>query len=391
MSVGWDADPTLPLWSGRRALNGDVSADACVVGLGGSGLAACAELSDRGLSVVGLDAGRVAAGAAGRNGGFLLGGGAPSFVDACRSWGSETAAALYRATLAELDRLEYQLGSAVVRRVGSLRLAGLPGEPADEAAAADESRDRAIERADCRQELDLLAGVGIRAQAYDGELGKGIYFPDNAAMNPVARAFGLAAALPSSVRLYEHSPVKAIEPGRVATRHGSISAGLVVVAVDGGLDVVLPQLSPHVRTARLQMLATAPMPDRLPCPVYGRRGYDYAQQDAAGRLLVGGGRDRFTADEWTFDTTPSAPVQGWIEDVAARMAGRPITVTYRWAASVGFTADGKALCGQVDDGMFACGGYSGTGNLVGPVAARAAIGLALDGVAVPGYFTSYFG
>lgn len=391
VSIGWDADPALPSWSGRPELDGDVSADACVVGLGGTGLAACQELSDRGLSVVGIDAGRVAAGAAGRNGGFLLGGGAPAFVDACRTWGTETAVALYRVTLGELDRLEDQLGSDVVRRVGSLRLAGLPGDPAAGNAADDEAEDRAAERADCRDELELLTSAGIRAQVYDGELGQGIYFPDNAAVNPVARAFGLAAALPSSVRLYEHSPVKAIEPGRVTTRQGSISARLVVVAVDGGLDRVLPRLSSYVRTARLQMLATAPLPARLPCPVYGRWGYDYAQQDTAGRVLAGGGRDRFAADEWTFDTTPSAPVQGWIEHIAARMAGRPVTVTHRWAASVGFTADGKALCGRVADGVVACGGYSGTGNLVGPVAARAVIAHALDGVAVPGYFTSSFG
>jgi hypothetical protein len=37
--------------------------------------------------------------------------------------------------------------------------------------------------------------------------------------------------------------------------------------------------------------------------------------------------------------------------------------------------------------VVAIGGYSGTGNLVGPVAARAAVALALDGTP-PGYFAS---
>ncbi len=57
------------------------------------------------------------------------------------------------------------------------------------------------------------------------------------------------------------------------------------------------------------------------------------------------------------------------------MAGGPVEVTHRWAASVGFTADGRPLCTQVDDGVVAVGGYNGTGNLVGPVAARAAVAL----------------
>ncbi len=81
-------------------------------------------------------------------------------------------------------------------------------------------------------------------------------------------------------------------------------------------------------------------------------------------------------------------MQAWIEDVAARMAGRPVQVAHRWAASVGFTPDQRALCLAVDDGVVACGGYSGTGNLVGPVAARAAVALAVDGQAPPGCFTS---
>ena len=383
--VGWDVDPSLSAWPGRAGLHNTVTADACVIGLGGSGLAACQELADRGLSVVGVDAGRVAAGAAGRNGGFLLGGGAPSFADACRSWGTDLAVRLYRETLAELDRLAAQLGPEVIRRRGSIRLAGLPGTARSDAEAAD----RAAERDDCAAELRLLRASGIRGEVYDDELGKGIFLPDNAVTNPVARAFGIAAALPSSVRLYEHSPVTSIAPGSVTTANGSVRAGLVVVTVDGRLEVLLPMLAPFVRTARLQMVATAPgTPRRLPCAVYGRWGYDYAQQDDSGRLLVGGGRDRFAAQEWTTDTTPTAGVQAWIDVVAERMAGRPVEVTHRWAASVGFTPDGKALCGWVDDGVVVCGGYSGTGNLVGPVAARAAVALALDGTSVPGYFTS---
>jgi glycine/D-amino acid oxidase-like deaminating enzyme len=166
----------------------------------------------------------------------------------------------------------------------------------------------------------------------------------------------------------------------------------VIVAVDGRLESLLPQLAGRVRTARLQMLATEPVaPGRLPCPVYGRWGYDYAQQDAAGRLFVGGGRDRFEADEWTADTQPTAEVQSHIEHVATRMAGAPVHVTHCWAASVGFTPDGRPLCTHADGadgGVIAIGGYNGTGNLVGPVAARAAVALALDGTAPPPYFST---
>jgi glycine/D-amino acid oxidase-like deaminating enzyme len=383
--VGWDADPDVSERAGLPSLDGTVVADLCVVGLGGSGLAAVGEGLRRGLSVVGVDAGRVAAGAAGRNGGFLLGGPAIAVHHAAAGWGLDSALALYRETLDEIGALADLLGPEVIRRVGSIRLAGLPGDPESSAEAAD----RAAESADCVEQIRVLREHGIAAESYDGPLGHGLYLPDDAAMNPARRALGMAAIYGGSAQLFENSPVTSIESGRVVSRAGSISAGLVVVAVDGRLDVLLPELAGRVRTSRLQMLATAPVSaGRLPCPVYGRWGYDYAQQDASGRLFVGGGRDQFEPEEWTADTDPTPGVQRWIESVATRFAGSPVVVTHRWGASVGFTPDARPLVTVVRPGVIACGGYNGTGNLVGPIAARAALALGLDGTMPPEYFAA---
>ena len=382
MIVGWDG--AVADWGGFAPLTADVAADACVVGLGASGLAAAEALADRGLTVVGVDAGRVAAGAAGRNAGFLIAGTELALHHALERWG-DAAVELYRATLAELDRLTQVLEPEVIRRVGSIRLAGLPGAPASD----EEAADREAELADCKLQAAALQAHGIAVEHYDGPLGRGLFLPDDAATNPAVRATRLAAALASRAALHEHTRVRAIEPGRVVTEHGTISAPTVVVAVDGRLDVLLPTLASRVRTARLQMLATAPVaPGRLPCPVYGRWGFDYAQQLPDGRLFAGGGRDRFLDVEWTTDAEPTEPVQAYIETVAERMAGEPVEVSARWAASVGFTRDDRPLCTLVDDGVVAVGGYNGTGNLVGPVAARAAVGLVLDRTIPPPYFST---
>ena len=385
MSSGWDRDPAVAAWPGLPTLPGPRVVDACVVGLGASGLAAVEVLADRGLSVIGLDAGRVAAGAAGRNGGFLLGGPAHFLHDAIARWGAEAAVGLYRATLSELDRLAAALGPQVIRRTGSIRLAGRPGDPHD----AAEATDRELELADCAAHAAALRAHGISVEEYDGELGRGLYLADDAAANPALRALRTASVLRARAALFERTPVTSIRSGRVDTVRGAVSAGVVVVAVDGRLELVLPQLAGQVRTARLQMLSTEPLPWRLPSPVYGRWGFDYAQSDSAGRLLVGGGRDRFTEREWTGATNPTAPVQAYLDELAARFAGgAAVPVEQRWAASVGYTTDGRALVTEVDRAVVACGGYSGTGNLVGPVAARAAVALALDGTPPPSYFTS---
>lgn len=385
MAVAWDDEPVVAAWRGLAPLAGDATADACVIGLGASGLAAVAALADRGLSVIGLDAGRIAGGAAGRNGGFLIAGPAASLHQAIDAWGVDAAVWLYRETLRELAGLEATLGPEVVRRTGSIRLAGLPGEPVSEV----EEAERAAELADCTLQAEAMRTHGLDVQDYDGPLGLGLFLPDDAATNPAQRAIELARRLGGHAALHEHTPVQSVQSGRVVTALGTVSPAVVVAAVDGQLELLLPQLTGRVRTARLQMLATAPVePARLPCPVYGRWGYDYAQQGLDGRIYAGGGRDRFAAEEWTTDATPTAPVQAYIESVAARMAGQPVGVTHRWAASVGFTGDGRPLCVLVDDGVVACGGYSGTGNLVGPVAARAAVALLLDGTAPPPAFDS---
>jgi gamma-glutamylputrescine oxidase len=386
MTVGWDEDPLVAAWPGLAPLSGDRTADACVVGLGGSGLAAVAELVERGLSVVGVDAGRVAAGATGRNAGFLLGGPAMFLHHAIAHWGADAAVGLYHQTMTELDRIEALLGPGVVARTGSIRLAGLPGEPRSAAEAAD----RSTEMADCAAHSAALRAHGFAVEDYDGPLGTGLFLPDDAATNPARRALGLAAALSSAAELHEQTPAVRVEPGRVSTTRGLVSAAVVIVAIDGRLELLLPQLAGRVRTARLQMLASAPVPvGRLPCPAYARWGYDYAQQSADGRLFVGGGRDRFMAQEWTAEAGPTAAVQAYLEDLAARFAGRPVGVTHRWAASAGYTPDGRPMCAEVADGVVAVGGYNGTGNLVGPVAARSAVALALDGTRPPPAFASH--
>jgi glycine/D-amino acid oxidase-like deaminating enzyme len=384
MAVGWDDVADVVNWTGLAPLDADVTADACVVGLGGSGLAAVDAFLERGLSVVAVDAGRVAAGAAGRNGGVLAGGPDAYLHSAIAAWGEDAAVWLYRRTLLELDRLDKLLPD-VVRRVGSIRLAGLPGEPQ----TAAEAVDRAAEIKDCERHEAALRDHGIAVERYDGALGTGLFLPDDAAINPARRAIGLASQLRGRAALHEHTRVTSAERGVVRTERGVISAAAILVAVDGRLDLVVPALADRVRTARLQMVTTEPVPaGRLPCPVHGRWGYDYAQQDDEGRVFCGGGRDLFVEDEWTHDAEPSAQVQGYLADLAGRMAGEDVAITHRWAASVGFTVgtDGRALCTAFDDGAMAIGGYNGTGNLVGPVAARAAVAYLLDEEPIPACF-----
>ena len=339
---------------GLPALEGDVSADVCVVGLGGSGLTCVREAVRLGARVVGVDAGEIGGGAAGRNGGFLLAGLAPFYHDAVSRFGRHRARSMYKATLEELERIATEM-PAMVNRTGSLRI----GESPDE-------------EADCARQLAAMRADHLPAEHYEGLEGRGILVCGDGTFQPHERCRALAdAALREGAVLFERSRVTDIVPGVVRTGHGAVTARHVVVAVDGALDTLLPELATEVRTARLQMLATAPTHEvHVPRPVYARWGYDYWQQRPDGTIALGGARDVGGEAEWTYDTTPTDTVQDALEQRLRERLDVRAPITHRWAASVSYTVDELPIVREVRGGVWAIGGYSGTGNVIGSLLGR---------------------
>lgn len=351
-------------WPGLPALTEDVATEVCVVGLGGSGLTCVAELARAGVNVVGVDARQVGAGAAGRNGGFLLAGAYDFYHEAVRRHGRERALALYRATLEEIARIAREAPEAV-RITGSLRIA-----------ASSE------EEADCRRQLEAMRRDGLPVEPYAGPEGDGLLIPTDGAFDPLLRCRILARrAIETGARLYEHTRAVEIAGQEVRLAGGVIRCRHVVVAVDGGLERVLPELAGRVRTARLQMLATAPADEvSFPRPTYFRWGLEYWQQLPDGRIALGGFRDRGGAAEWTHDVRPSTPIQGRLEQLLRDRLLVTAPITHRWAASAAFTADGLPIVEEIRSDVWAIGGYSGTGNVIGAICGRAAASL-VTGVA----------
>lgn len=346
----WDVGPAPDL----PRLEGDVDADVCVVGLGGSGLVCAGELVRLGARVVGVDAGRVGGGAAGRNGGFLLAGLALFYHEAVTRYGRDRALALYRLTLDELDRLERET-PALVSRSGSLRIA--------------ESED---ELADCAMQLAAMRADDLRVERYEGPEGVGLLVPGDGTFQPLARCRALATRVAADgALLFERSPVTRIDASGVHTERGLVRARQIVVAVDGCLERLLPELSTRVRTARLQMLATEPTTEvRLTRPVYARWGYDYWQQRPDGAIALGGARDIAGESEWTTNATPTPVVQAALERRLREQLGVHAPISHRWAASVGYTADYLPVVDEVRARVWAIGGYCGTGNVIGALLAR---------------------
>ena len=367
---------TTPYWldepyDARPPLSGDVEAEACVIGAGVGGLSCARALAARGVETLVLERDTVAGGASGRNGGFLLAGPAAFYADARERHGADRVRELYSATLAaqeEIYALAAELGAAdAVRRTGLLRVS-----------ASDEEAEHV------RRQVEALRADGFPAELLERDalpaalrpsFHNGCFTDHDGALHPARWIRALArAAEDAGARIHERTEVRApLGDGPVVSAGGRVRARHVVVAADGALPALAPALAERVRARRLHMVATEPLPERLvDCPVYARWGFEYFQQPPDGRLLAGGFSDLDGEASYTDRYDGNPRVWERIERYLAEELGVTAPVTHRWVGIVGYSDDGLPFVGAVpgSPGLYAAGGYSGHGNVLGYVAGK---------------------
>jgi gamma-glutamylputrescine oxidase len=335
--------------------------EVVVIGGGVTGCSCALTLAERGVRVRLCEAGEIAAGASGRNGGFALRGATAPYDQARTALGGERAKLVMELTERSLDRMEALAGDAF-RRVGSLRLAW------------DEAELDAL-----RREHDALREDGFAVEwvdALDGRLAElyrgAILHPNDGALYPARWVRRLARhAIDAGADVREHTRV-AIE---------DVDADAIVVAGDGYTASLLPELARAVVATRGQVLATEPLSERLyERPHYARGGYDYWHQLPDGRLVIGGQRDASFATEETDVLETTELIQARLDALVEQLVGYRPRVAKRWAGIWGTTPDLQPLVGPVPgrDGVWVAGGYSGHGNVLGFVCgdlvARAILG-----------------
>jgi glycine/D-amino acid oxidase-like deaminating enzyme len=160
-----------------------------------------------------------------------------------------------------------------------------------------------------------------------------------------------------------------------------LDADVVVVAGDGFIPSLLPELASVVTTTRGQVLATEPLAElRYERPHYARGGYDYWHQLPDRRLVIGGQRDASFATELSDAMETSELIQERLESLVEELLGYRPSVTHRWAGLWGTTPDLVPLVGEVPgrESVWVAGGYSGHGNALGlacgDLVARAILG-----------------
>jgi gamma-glutamylputrescine oxidase len=326
--LGADAPPTTATPPPSTAV--------AVIGGGVIGVACAYALAARGVGVVLLEAGALAAGASGRNGGFVV------------------------ASEAERRRLRAVLGAEAIdcayAEPGHLALAS--SEHVLERFAGPDVE--VLDRAACE---DLL---GLRVSP---RFAGGRWQPTAALLDPVRLVLGLArAARRHGAVLVEGCPVRAVaaRDGEIEleTALGPVVAGDAIVACNVATAALVPAVAGRLRPARGQMLATTPGGEQaFRVGMALDFGSVYWRQDADGTLVIGGCRGADPDGEATDRDALNPLVQAALERcLADAFPGFPrLHPGSRWSGIMDETPDGAPLLGRAAPGVWVAAGFGGHG------------------------------
>ncbi len=341
-------------------------ADVAIVGGGYTGLSAALHLAEAGVDVALVEAERVGWGASGRNGGQLHSGQRRDQDWLEEHLGKQAAHRLW--TLAE-EAKATTLGLIEKHAIACEWRAGLIEAVHRERLVAGEIAYVDKLRADYG--YDKVAWLD-RA-ALSEAIGTDVYFGgrrDSTAghLDPLKFAQGLArAAAKAGARIFEGTRAQKLVGTRVETTGGAISADIVILAGNGYLAGIEPQVEARVMPIDNYILATGPIGAGQPAGLIpgGEAVSDtrfvvyYFRPSADGRLVFGGGETYGNHGH----SDVAAMVRKHLARIYPQLADTP--VAYAWGGTLAITLPRMPFIRRVRPGVYAAAGYSGQGVAIG--------------------------
>ena len=365
-------------------LQGEQSADVCIVGGGFSGLNTAIELAERGFSVVLLEAHRIGWGASGRNGGQLIRGVGHDVEQFQPVLGDRGVDDLKRMGFEAVDIVRERIERYAIQcdltwgycdlATKQRHLDGFEADYAD------------LQRLGYPHPLRRVPKEAMREVIGSDRYVGGLIDMGSGHLHPLNLALGEAAAAQSlGVRLYERSAVKRIDYGpqvRVHTAQGSVRADQLVLAGNAYLGSLNKSLAGKVLPAGSYIIATEPLPEEVRQELLPqnmavcdqRVALDYFRLSADSRLLFGGACHYSGRDPKDI----AAYMQPKMLEVFPRL--RNVRIDFQWGGMIGIGANRLPQIGRLPDqpNVYYAQAYAGHGlnatHLAGRLLAEAISG-----------------
>lgn len=386
-----DLDDNKSMWAATTApapelpaLQGDVTADMVIIGAGFTGMSTAYHVARRfpDRHVVVLEAKRIGNGASGRSGGMAL-----NWINGVHAETPERAKRVYGATRAGLDWIakvidEHKL-DVRFNRIGCM-------DAYTNTQRAEEAHASAERLSSWGIPVKYLSGAELDTRMRARGVVGAVFDPGTGQLHGLDLLRGLTPIVTGyGVRMYENSPVVAIEEGKthvVRTPSGSVRAPALVLATNGYTGR-LGYFKYGIFPLHSHVIATEP----LPLERWRELGWGdtagfcddmdriaYTSMSADGRLLIGGGGNGAYSYVYggrtAFPTNPTKQyefVHGILKKYFPDAAD--VRIAQRWTGTLGITMTRVCSIGVTGEhkNVYHGLGYSGHGvvlaNLAGQV------------------------
>ena len=345
-------------------LEGDVTADVCIIGAGYTGLSAALELTEAGYKVVVLEAETIGFGASGRNGGQICTGFSSGQgkiesqigkADAKRAFDLSEEAKQLILDRVEKHKIDCDISWGYMHCIPKPHQFKHLQEWADEYQALGYGGNTLLTKAELEQKLGTNIYHGALRESHAGHF------------HPLNYCLGLAAAaIKAGAVVHEHSRVVDVNTGPAPwarTVKGKVSAKFMIIGGNAYLGQLIKPLEGKVMPVGSYIIATEPLGENRAKSLIADNEavantnfiVDYYRRSSDHRMLFGG-----RASYSTFEP----PNLG--EYMRPRMTSvfpqlKDVKIDYAWGGFIAITSNRIPDCGRLSPTVFYAHGYSGQG------------------------------
>ena len=353
-------------------------ADAVVVGGGILGTCCAYWLARMGVQVLQLDQTSLAAGATGRNGGFVTIGAAMSYPEAINQFGHAAALEMWQLTYTSRQLLRDVLHDEQIdcdyREPGTLTLALSEAEFGQMQLSAQQmTADNMPAETIGRRQVQSLINTPVSDAVCGGK-----FSPNGGLLHSARFVHGLAKAAQRHGATTAIATLQGIQSSAdgitLTTSAGPIHTRAVIVATNAWTRQLVPAMQSVITPVRGQILAYTPI-DRVFTQGIGAGVTptgEYWQQTLDGSIVLGGCRAAHpNKDVDSLSTQVSDDVMGALEQVMVRLFPKlgNLKVAQRWAGQMAFTPDYLPVLDTVPGiaNAYFTGGFCGHGMPFGMI------------------------